>query len=295
MRLFPPWMHPFVSRLLPSYWYCRSYIRSAKRTLGPKFRGLLSESNSGPKRSPDPEQHYNALTWLADLAKGKDRDPAALSFVEVLLALASVHSTLIREVNVLYDLVANPEYIEELREEIHSTSLSGWKYSSYHDLQKLDSVLRESQRMSPPTVTGLKRLFKESHTFSNGLHIPQGTYVCVPVFAIENDPEITPNPQKFDGLRSYRLRQRENEKEDHQFSTPEKTVLGFGYGRTACPGRFFASLMIKMTFVKILTEYDFKFLPHQGRPRMVGFHEYLFPLPWVKVLVRRRECGVCPF
>lgn len=128
------------------------------------------------------------------------------------------------------------------------------------------------------------------------LQIPQGTYVCLPTFAIENDPEHTVEPEVFDGLRSYRLRQdKETKNEDHQFSTPERTVLSFGYGKSACPGRYFASLILKMTFVKLLTEYEFKFLPGTERPRNMVVHEFLFPKPWDMILVRRRKGGVYAF
>ncbi|MCJ1351569.1 MAG: hypothetical protein MMC33_001553 [Icmadophila ericetorum] len=294
MRLFPAWMHSFLCYLLPSYWFGRKYVHTAKTLLGPKIRGLLRKSDNG--WSPDiNEEDFNVLAWLADLAKGNDRNPDTLAHVEVLLALASVHTTLLRMVNVLSDLIANPGYFEELQEEITSVSQKGWSESSYFELQKLDSVLRESQRRSPPTVLGMKRLFKQSFTFSNGLHIPQGTYVCLPTFAIENDPEHTMNPDTFDGLRSYRLRQRKGEKENHQFSSAEPTVLNFGYGKSACPGRFFASLIIKMVFVKLLTEYEFRFLPGKARPKNLMAHEFLFPWPWDKVLMRRKTEGSCPF
>ncbi|KAL9036240.1 MAG: hypothetical protein Q9180_004413, partial [Flavoplaca navasiana] len=295
MRLFPAWSHPFISLLLPSYRYGRNYIKSAKRILAPRFHHALVENSSNSTNDWNAEGHFNVLTWLADTAKGRDRDPEALAFVEVLLALASAHTTLLRMVNVLYDLIANPGYLDGLQKEKEGAGFQGWSHASYHRLQQLDSVLRESQRMSPPTILGLKRLFKLPYTFSDGLHVTEGTYVCLPIFAIENDPDNAPNPERFDGLRSYRLRQKDRESGDHQFSTPGKTVLSFGYGKTACPGRHFASLMLKMTFVKLLTQYEFKFLPNAARPRNVVVHEFLFPLPWTKVLMRRRKRGLCPF
>ena len=287
-------MHCFLCYLLPTYWRGKYHVRSAKALLGPKIRDLLRKNTEGSWK-PDSKEDYNVLSWLADTAKGTDRDPEVLAHLEVLLALASVHTTLLRMVNVLYDLIANPEYFDELRAEIESNNQDGWNKSSYQRLEKLDSVLRESQRMSPPTVLGMKRLFRAPFTFSNGLHIPKGTYVCLPIYAIENDPENTTDPKKFDGLRSYRLRQRPGEHDEHQFSSPEPTVLNFGYGKSACPGRFFASLTLKILFTKLLTEYEFKFLPGKKRPKNLLAHEFLFPWPWDKVLVRRREGGVCPY
>jgi len=280
-------------------------VQKAKALLGPVIRNLLRKSDNGSRSPQDNEEDSNVLCWLADAAKGRDRDPDTLAHVEVLLALASVHTTLLRMVNVLYDVTANPEYFGELQAEIQNlhASPNGWGATSYAKLDKLDSVLRESQRMSPPTILGMKRLFKESFMFSNGMHIPKGTYVCLSTFAIENDPDNTTKPELFDGLRSYRLRQQKqsNERqqnhnnEDYLFSSMERTVLNFGYGKTACPGRYFASLVIKILFVKLLTEYDFKFLPGTERPKNVMAHEFLFCWPWQKMLVRRKKDGICPF
>ncbi|RYP56826.1 hypothetical protein DL771_011601 [Monosporascus sp. 5C6A] len=206
-------------------------------------------------------------------------------------------------VNVLYDLTANPYLFKELQTEIDTVAGDSgeWTNAPYDKLLKLDSVLRESQRMSPPTLTGLKRLFHQPYTFKNGLHIAEGTYVCMPTYTIENDPEITSNPESFDGLRSYRLykQQQKGDVDDsakqYLFSSPTKTNLNFGYGKAACPGRFFASLTIKMLFVKLITEYEFKFLPGTGRPSNLMVHEFLFSWPWQKVLVKRKQDGACPF
>ena len=292
-------------RLLPSYWRGQGYVRSAKALLGPAIHELLCKSDEGSWSSEDNEDDSNVLSWLVDTAKGRDRSPETLAHVEVLLALASVHTTLLRMVNVLYDLTANPVYLKELQVEIEAEpeNKQGWNVASYSHLQKLDSVLRESQRMSPPTILGMKRLFKQQHTFANGLQVPTGTYACLPTFAIENDPAHTPHPEIFDGLRSYRRRQQtvtddanlNGNDEQHQFSSLEPTILNFGYGKSACPGRYFASLIIKILFVKLLTEYEFEFLPGKGRPHNIMAHEFLFCWPWQKMLVRRKKGGICPF
>ena len=305
LRLFPEWVRPLLCRILPSYWHGQRYVHSAKALLGPKIHELLRKSDNGSWSPEDNEDDSNVLSWLADTAKGRDRAPDTLAHVEVLLALASVHTTLLRMVNVLYDLAANPGYFKELQVEIEAESNGerGWNEASYSQLQKLDSVLRESQRMSPPTILGMKRLFKQSYTFTDGLYVPKGVYACLPTFAIENDPAHTPQPEVFDGLRSYRRRRQirtsdnkpNGNDEEHQFSSIERNILNFGFGKSACPGRYFASLVIKILFVKLLTEYDFKFLEGKERPKNIMAHEFLFCWPWQKMLVRRKIDRTCPF
>lgn len=300
-------MCPLVFPLLPSYWKGQWYLRTAKQLLGPKLRELIKQSDAGVWEPKDNSaDDLNILSWLASTAKGRDRDPDSISHVLVLVALASVHTTLLRMVNVVYDIVAaGPVLRDKLLDEIASVADDGWASGAYDELQCLDSVLCESQRLSPPTTLGMKRIFRSSYTFRDGTHVPAGTYVCMPIHAIENDAAHTAHPEDYDGLRSFRargeLRPSGDENADKlaakefQFSTPTRTALNFGYGKTACPGRFFASVVIKMVLVKLLTDYEFRFLPGTGRPKNLMVHEFLFPWPWQRMLVRRRKEGSCPF
>ncbi|KAI9685807.1 MAG: hypothetical protein M1820_010730 [Bogoriella megaspora] len=306
LRLFPRWTQGLLCYLVPSYWRGLSYVKAAKKLLCPKITELLEENDDASLDGRGTEEHNNVLDWLVESAKGRDRTPEAIAHVTVLLALAAVHTTLLRMVNVLYDLTAQPGLISELRAEIEMQvdSKDGWNQSSYDQLLKMDSVLRESQRMSPPTILGMKRLFKQPYTFSDGTHVPEGSYTCLATYAIENDPEHTPNPENFDGLRNYRKRIQkmwsldetsQGGSNEFKFTSLEPTVLNFGYGKSACPGRHFASLIIKMLHVKLITKYDFKFLQGTARPKSMLAHEFLFCRPWQKMLVRRKEDGKCPF
>lgn len=36
----------------------------------------------------------------------------------------------------------------------------------------------------------------------SGLHIPKGMVIGIPIYSLQNDPEIWPNPEKFDPERS---------------------------------------------------------------------------------------------
>ncbi|KAI1206320.1 cytochrome P450 [Annulohypoxylon truncatum] len=311
-------MAGLVYPLLPSYWAGQKYLNTAKQLLRSRLQELIKQSDAGAWEPRDSNaDELNLLSWLASMAKGRDREPDTISHVLVLVALASVHTTLLRMVNVLYDIIAaGPTLLDELLSEINTVAENGWDVNAYDKLHRLDSVLRESQRLSPPTTLGMKRLFKKPHTFHDGTHVPAGTYAALPIHAIENDAAHTPDPEVYDGLRSFRAREQfeqqsnaaaadksgnvdNNNKlasaKEFQFSTPTRTVLNFGYGKAACPGRFFASVVIKMVVVRLITEYEFRFLPGTGRPKNVMLYEFLFPWPWQKVLVRRRKEGGCPF
>ncbi|KAK2604178.1 hypothetical protein N8I77_007129 [Diaporthe amygdali] len=301
LRCFPTWMRPILSRFLPSYYRGWALLYSGKRLLGPRIQTLLDKNDRGVWQPSDENpDDLNVLSWLTSCAKGRDRRADMIGHVMVMVALAAVHTTLLRMVNVLYDVAAAPSDLkEQLLQEIASVARGGWHDNGnpYDALAKLDSVLRESQRISPPTTLGMKRLFKEPYRFQDGTQVEAGTYACMPVYAIENDPLTTPNPEEFDGLRAFRASREVDSDKSHQylFSSPGSDFLNFGYGKTACPGRFFASIAVKMVIVKALTDYEFKFLPHTQRPKNILMHEFLFTWPWTKMLVRRKKKGSCPF
>lgn len=71
----------------------------------------------------------NIMAWLIDTVKGNERNAERLAHVQVITALAAVHTTMLRMVNVLYDLHATePAVLDELRAEIDSvaTAPEGW-------------------------------------------------------------------------------------------------------------------------------------------------------------------------
>ena len=126
-------------------------------------------------------------------------------------------------------------------------------------------------------------------TLSSGLQIPAGTHFSVASRNILFDPDVTPNPDIFDGLRYYKMRENNNgENHKHEFASLDGFNMNFGAGRYACPGRFFASMELKMLLAQLLLKFDFKFPAGKSRPSLLIMDELIAPVPWAKVLVKRR-------
>lgn len=288
MRLFPTWVHPLLAYTLPSIWRGHGYIRQAQKLLVPEIlrrRGLMASGKL------DQNTQETLLSWMMECAQDHESDPAHLAHLEIVISLAAIHTSQMTAVHALYDLVSHPEYIPQIRDEIRAVTHedNGWKKTSYAKLRKLDSFMKESQRFSPPSMLSYHRVMQEHYVLSDGTRLPKGSHICMPVNAIQNDPEVTPDPEVFDGLRYYKYRQRLGEGHLHQFATTEKNLLNFGHGKFACPGRFFASLEIKVILVRLIMNYDFELPPHQGRPGNLKAHEFLFPNPNGELLVRGRN------
>jgi len=154
---------------------------------------------------------------------------------------------------------------KELRDEIRTVLAEHGGVMSTPALQamkKVDSLLKETLRFHPLSAGSFERKVLRTFTLSSGQVIPAGTVIEVPVHAIAHDPGVFPNPDQFDGLRFYKLRQeaRENGEVEaaaqNQFVSVSQSSLTFGYGRHACPGRFLAANEIKMIVAMALLMYD---------------------------------------
>lgn len=228
-----------------------------------------------------------------EIANEEEGDPKSLAHLEVVMSLASIHTSQMNAVHCLYDLVARPEYIEPIRAEITRVieEDGGWaqlQKSSFTKLRILDSFMRESQRWNPPSLLSMHRVMLQEFQLPDGVVLPRGAHISMPVNAIQNDPDVTPHPETFDGLRYHRLRQKDGEGHLHQFSTTQQDILNFGHGAYSCPGRFFASLEIKIILVRLIMDYDWMLPEGQGRPANLHAHEFVFPNPDAEILIRKR-------
>jgi cytochrome P450 len=97
-------------------------------------------------------------------------------------------------------------------------------------------------------------------TLSNGQYIPAGVNIEVPSAAIHTDEANYPDGKTFDGFRHSKTRQdgTASDRARSQFVSTNESNLNFGYGRHACPGRFFAANEIKLILSRLILDYDMK-------------------------------------
>ncbi|KAG9310145.1 cytochrome P450 [Chiua virens] len=134
-------------------------------------------------------------------------------------------------------------------------------------MHKLDSFLKESQRLMGVTSVTLMRKALKDFTFSDGTFIPKGTSIVAPSEALHHDEKIYQNPHSFDPFRFYKIREQDGESTRHQFASTSLEYLPFGHGKHACPGRFFAALELKSMLAHIVMSYDVKLEDNKTRPQ----------------------------
>ncbi|KAH8263585.1 hypothetical protein KR044_011083, partial [Drosophila immigrans] len=164
----------------------------------------------------------------------------------------------------LFELARNEESQRKLRSEIQSVLQKHGKltYEAMTEMKYLDQVINETLRKYPALVT-LTRVAAESYKFNDKssnkeIVLERGTKVYIPVNAIHNDPEIYPEPHKFDPDRF--------EAEAFQQRHP-MAFLGFGDGPRNCIGLRFGRMQVKVGLITLLN--NFRFSPAPGEPTEV--------------------------
>ncbi|KAF2122026.1 cytochrome P450 [Lophiotrema nucula] len=293
MRIIPRGFKRLASWILPSTWAIYFNLCNAKSLVSPivKHRRKMEASGDVTYEKPN-----DFLQWLMDEAwNEKDGQPDALVHRLLVLALASVHTTSMTAVQALFDLIAYPEYQQPLRAEILQALQEdgGWKKTTLTKLRKMDSFMKESQRLNGPSLLGFKRAVMEPITLSDGVVLPKGIHLVFPVVPIALE-SVSPHPEKFDGFRYYRERQQPGHANLHQFAMTDKDNMHFGHGKYSCPGRFFATHSIKILLAHLLLDYDLKFPDGATRPKNFCAHEYVFPDPTADILIRKKDVPFAP-
>ena len=109
-----------------------------------------------------------------------------------------------------------------------------------------------------------KRIILKPITLSDGTYLPADFVVEMPSAALARDPSIVPgdaNPNIFDGFRFSRLRATADREDAAKYLFAAISIDGgmhFGFGRRACPGRFFTTNLMKLVLAHLITEYDIK-------------------------------------
>ncbi|TVY92981.1 Cytochrome P450 monooygenase [Lachnellula willkommii] len=279
---WPRWMRPFVAPFLPEIQRLNMHKTRGAQLLTPMLKDCLARAQ-GEKSGLEgyEDEQGTMISWLLRHMDQKQRaDPLLLGVNQMMLSFAAILTTSMSICHIVYDLACRPEYVEPLRKEINEVlredgyDIDGegclkLKKTSMSKLRKLDSFIKESQRLSPLGMVSNTRIVTSDLTLSTGHILPKGTRFGVASYAVHTSADTTTyspsynppgakSPTEFDGFRFSNLRAMKGKENKHQFVTTSPDSLNFGHGNHACPGRFFASNEIKVVFIELLRNWEFR-------------------------------------
>ena len=141
-------LHPIVAPFLKSYQLLQLHFDDARRILLPIF---------AQRRNTEKKANSDMIQWLVDGAKGRDMEGDRLIKRMLFLNMAAIHTTTHTVTNIILDLCDRPEYVEILRQEVIKAieAHGGVKAPALTAMKRLDSFMKESQRLNPMDLSKL--------------------------------------------------------------------------------------------------------------------------------------------
>jgi len=260
---FPDVMKPLMAHVFTNV---PGKIDKAVKLLRPLIQGRLDKQ--AEYGSDWPGKPSDVISWLIDAAPPDKRNVHDLTLRVLLINLGAIHTTSQAMTAALHYIAAYGEYVAPLREEIESVvKEEGWTKSALGKMRKLDSFLKEAQRMVGISGVTMTRTVLKDFTFSDGTTLPAGTTVSAAAYSTHTDENNYLDAAEFQGFRFAEMRDSgDGQALKHHMVTPNHDYIAFGHGRHACPGRFFAVNELKAMFAHILTTYDVKFEDDRTSP-----------------------------
>ncbi|KAJ7599417.1 cytochrome P450 [Mycena floridula] len=277
----PEFLKPLVAPLVG---VSRPTALRGVELLRPLVQSRLDDFHNG-NESPN-----DLISWLIEEAPPEGRTVHDLAIRVLFINTAAIRTTAESFTFALYFLAAYPHYVAPLREEIEAViNEHGWTRTALGKMIKMDSFLKESQRMTGISAATMGRQAMSDFTFSNGTTVPAGTVLAVTSRDIHADETMYPNAREFQGFRYSDMRMLEGQALKHHFVTTGADYMGFGHGKHACPGRFFAARTLTLMLSHVLMVYDVKFADdRQVPPEPVTLGFTVSPDFTPKVLFRAR-------
>uniref|UniRef100_A0A1L8E423 Putative cytochrome n=1 Tax=Nyssomyia neivai TaxID=330878 RepID=A0A1L8E423_9DIPT len=249
LRLFFMSMFPDVARSLR--------MKVTKQDVSDFFMRLLRETiDYREKNNVKRNDFLSLLIQIKNTGKieGDDADLGKMSFEELaaqtfLFFIAGFETSSSTMTFALYELAQNQEVQNKAREEVNrvlENHNGEYTYDACMEFKYIDQIIKETLRIHPIVPNLIRTLTQDYKIPERDLEFKKGTFFSIPVIGIHHDPDIYPEPSKFDPDRFTE----ENIKERHQYAW-----LPFGDGPRNCIGMRFGMMQTRVGLATLLSKY----------------------------------------
>ncbi|XP_039309280.1 cytochrome P450 4C1 isoform X1 [Solenopsis invicta] len=174
----------------------------------------------------------------------------------------------------LFLLGNNPDHQEKVHEELEEVfrdSETPATKEQLNDLKYLSRVIDETLRIFPSAPTISRKLMKEVK-LDDHIILPKDHEVVVPIVLVHRNPEVWPDPLKFDPDRF--LPENKNKK--------QYAYIPFSSGPRSCIGKKFALIELKILVVAILRKWK---VESEKTMDTIKYGEIIVLVPCEKLLI----------
>jgi sterol 14-demethylase len=239
---------------------------------------MVSEIVEKRKRSGYRGEDFLQTLIDAEYSDGSKLSDHEITGMLVAAMFAGHHTSSVTTAWTLIELLRNPNFLEEVRDEIRARYADEEVYSfpSLRDLEKTEGAVKEALRIHPPLFILLRAALEDCEIL--GYRVKKGNWVAVSPMVAHRDEEVFENALAYDPGRYGPGR----EEDKRPFA-----YISFGGGRHKCMGNAFAILQIKTIIAVLLNRYDFELV---GDPIETDFQGLVLgPKPPIRIRYRRRD------
>ena len=226
---------------------------------------------------------YRGEDFLQTLIDSEYSDGSKLSDHEITGMLVAAmfaghHTSSVTTAWTLIELLRNPRFLEEVRDEVRTryAGREAYSFQSLRDLEKTEGAVKEALRIHPPLFILLRAALQDCDVL--GYRVKKGNWVAVSPMIAHRDEQVFENALEYDPGRYGAGR----EEDKRPFA-----YISFGGGRHKCMGNAFAILQIKTIIAVLLSRYDFELV---GDPIETDFQGLVLgPKPPIRIRYRRRD------
>ncbi|USP75319.1 uncharacterized protein yc1106_02593 [Curvularia clavata] len=289
VRLLPSFLSPIVGNIIARRLKSHAVIFNRLLPIAQE-RCLERDAAKLGQKVP---QHADCIQWIMETSpKNAPWTPQRVVHELMAIWFGSVHAVSTTVTFAIHDLCLHPEYVEPLRAECEA------QYGDFErtgtGLPLLDSFIKESARLTPVESQSTRRSALKPFTLKDGTHVNVGDWFCTPVRAIMTNPIDYPEANTFSGFRFANpelVKSLENGHGSFDILQEKPTKLTdvdmkfhvWGTGRMACPGRFYASAVMKVILGQVILNYDCKLVNPKAR-RLFTWRSTILPNPSTKIV-----------
>lgn len=171
----------------------------------------------------------------------------------ILIFIAGYETSTTLMTLVLYNMATHLDIQKKLRDELKQIQETNeLSYDTVNNLEFLDMCIKETLRLYPVVPFLDRQSVKEYKIPGTDITLEKGTRVYIPVIGIHHDPNIYPEPKKYDPQRFSK---------DNLINNDKLDFLPFGEGKRNCIGQRYGMISVKLGITHILLNFEVNTCP----------------------------------
>jgi cytochrome P450 len=239
-----------------------------------ELQTFVDELAQQRRQQPPADRGDDLLSLLVGFLEASDLTPEELRDNMVTFLFAGHETTALGLTYTLLCLAKHPEEQAKLQAEVDDVCGEAVAAEDLPDLEQTERAIDEALRLYPPVYMFFREATRDVELA--GYHIPAGTTLVLPQWAVHRDPAWWDAPEAFRPDRFAGDADR-----------PEYAYFPFGGGPRHCIGMRFARMEMKTVLATILREYTFE-LASEPNPDLIASTN-LKPGDAIEIELRERD------